>query len=340
MKTKLLIVGIFVFVSFSACSPRAGQEVNVYSGRHYQSDEVLFAEFTEETGIRVNLIKADSDQLITRMELEGADSPADLLITVDAGRLILAGDKGLLQPFESDFVEAVVPGALRDANKTWTGLTKRARVLVYHKERVNPAELSSYEDLSLPQWKGRILFRSAQNQYNQTLMASMVAAHGSQEAERWARAIVANMARPPQGNDRDQVKAIAAGAGDVAIVNTYYMGLLLHSTDEAERKVADQVGIFFPNQADRGTHINISGVGLAVHAPNKKNAVRLIEFLLSDHAQQFLAESTYEYPVSSRVGWPQLLTQWGSFKADTIQLSNLKGHLQEAMFVFNRAGWQ
>lgn len=331
----LFIAGILL----AACAPTR-EEVNVFSGRHYEIDELLFKEFTEETGIRVNVIKADADQLISRLELEGAASPADLLFTVDAGRLVLADQKGLLQGFESALVEELVPAPWRDSEGKWTGLTTRARVLVYHKDRVNPADLSTYEALADPRWKGQILVRTSQNQYNQTLMASMVAAMGAAKAEEWARSLVANFARTPQGNDRDQVKAVAAGAGSIAIVNTYYMGLLHNSQIEEERNLVQNLGIFFPNQADRGTHINISGVGLTAHAPNRENAIKLIEFLLSDHAQMQLANSNFEYPVSTRVPWPDLVQQWGDFKADTLRLSDLRNYLQESMFIFDRTGWQ
>ncbi|HSV88816.1 MAG TPA: Fe(3+) ABC transporter substrate-binding protein, partial [Bacteroidales bacterium] len=313
---------------------------NVYSGRHYEIDELLFNEFSEKTGIKVNLIQADADQLIRRLELEGAASPADLLFTVDAGRLVMADQKALLQSFESALVEEVVPEHYRDAGGKWTGLTTRARILVYHKSRVNPADLSTYEALADPKWNGQILVRTSQNQYNQTLMASMVAALGSEKAEEWARGLVANFAREPQGNDRDQIKALAAGTGSIAIVNTYYLGLLHKSELEEERAVVQNLGIFFPNQNDRGTHINISGVGLTANAPNRENAIKLIEFLLSDHAQQKLANSNYEYPVSTRVPWPDLVQQWGEFKADTLRLSDLRNYLQESMFIFDRTGWR
>ena len=329
---------LFTAMTLTSCGGQP-DHVNVYSGRHYQSDEALFRQFTEQTGIRVNLIKADTDQLINRIRLEGASSPADLLITADAGRLVSAASAGLLQPVVSDLVQETVPAAFRDPQGYWTGLTKRARVIVYHRDRVDPAELTTYEALATPAWQGRVLVRSSQNHYNQTLMASVVAALGPEQAEEWARGLVANMARSPQGNDRDQVKAMASGLGDVAIVNTYYMGLLLNSANAEEREVAAQAGIFFPNQDDRGTHVNISGIGIATHAPNKDHARRLIEFLLSDEAQGVLSSENFEYPVSNRVEWPELLQSWGTFREDTIPLSKLEPWLSEAMFIFNRAGW-
>lgn len=335
---KLLLLVLTGALILASCSTTT-QEVNVYSGRHYQADEDLFNEFTQQTGIRVNLVKADTDQLINRLQMEGDNSPADLLITADAGRLVSAAATGLLQPMESNLVEDLVPSMFRDRNGYWTGLTKRARVIVYDKQRVDPSELSTYEDLADPRWNGRILVRSSQNHYNQTLMASIVAALGSEKAQQWAEAVVANMARSPQGNDRDQVKAIASGIGDLAIVNTYYMGLLLNSTNDEERKVAQGAGIFFPNQDDRGTHVNISGIGVTAASRNKQHAVQLIEFLLSDNSQEVLSRENYEYPVSRTVEWPELLQQWGNFKQDTIPLDLLEPHLQEAMFIFNRAGW-
>lgn len=340
MYRKLYILSLAVLISGVLFSCSSDQEViNVYSGRHYQSDEDLFREFTRQTGIKVNLIKADTDQLIKRLELEGSNSPADLFITADAGRLTQSMELGLLQPFDSEFITSTVPVHLRDRNNYWTGFSQRARVIVYHKERVNPQELSTYEDLADSRWKGRILVRSSHNHYNQTLMASIVAHLGPDEAARWARALVDNMAQRPSGNDRDQVKAIAAGIGDIAIVNTYYMGLLLHSPNAEERNIAQQMGIFFPNQNDRGTHVNISGIALTANAPNKAHAERLMEFLLSEPAQQVLANENFEYPVNPGVIWPEQLQSWGTFQPDTLPLDQLGGHLKQAMVIFNIAGW-
>lgn len=342
-KSIISLIGYFgvfiIFLFFSGCTPHA-EHVNVYSGRHYQADEELFRQFTAETGIRVNLIKADTDQLINRMELEGSSSPADVLITADAGRLVIAKEKGLLQPISDETLLQVVPSWLRDADNYWTGLTKRARVIVYNKDRVDPSELSTYEDLATPSWRDRILVRSSQNHYNQTLMASIVAALGADAAEAWAQGVVNNMARRPQGNDRDQVKASASGLGDASIVNTYYMGLLLNSTNAEERQVARQHGIFFPNQGDRGTHINISGIGIASSSQNKELAELLIGYLLSEPVQRQLSEQNYEYPVSTETEWPKLLQSWGRFKEDTTSLAYIHAQLQEAMFIFNRVGWE
>jgi iron(III) transport system substrate-binding protein len=330
---------IFLLIGLTGCQSES-EEVNVYSGRHYRTDEDLFNKFTDQTGIRVNLVKADTDQLINRLKLEGANTRADLLITADAGRMMAAMNDELLQAVTSEKILDKIPAYLRDPDALWVGFTRRARVIVYHRDRVDPEELTTYEDLTLPQWKGRVLVRSSQNHYNQTLMASIIAANGLEKSAQWAEGLVANMAQPPRGNDRDQVKSIAAGTGDIAIVNTYYMGLLLNSPNAEERAVAQQMGIFFPNQDDRGTHINISGIGITAASQNKKNAEKLIEFMLSYDSQLTLASETHEYPVNPEVPWPALLQEWGPFKEDTVPLSQLGQHLQEAMLIFNRAGWE
>lgn len=328
----------FLGLFFFGCS-QDDNVVNVYSGRHYQVDEDLFRQFTEKTGIRVNLVKADTDQLLNRLEMEGANSPANLLITADAGRLVTAAATGLLQPMGSEYIQEVLPVSMRDPENRWVAMTKRARVIVYHKDRVNPEDLSTYEALSEPQWKGRVLVRSSQNHYNQTLMASVIAALGPDQAADWAGRLVENMARRPRGNDRDQVKAIVAGEGDVAIVNTYYMGLLKYSVNSEERMVAQQTRIFFPNQEDRGTHVNYSGIGLTKASSNPENATRLVEFMLSPEAQQMLSQVNYEYPVHKEVPWPDLLQSWGTFRTDERPVYQLEPYLRDAMFVFNRAGW-
>jgi iron(III) transport system substrate-binding protein len=338
---------IFIFLSVtvltllmgSACQNNA-EIVNVYSGRHYRADEEIFKRFTRETGIEVNLVKANSDQLINRLEMEGELSPADLLITSDAGRMIHAQNKGLLQPMQSQTVENIVPSHLRDKDGHWTGFTQRARIVVYHRDRVDPEELSTYENLAHPKWEGRLLVRSSQSHYNQTLMASMVAALGEEEASAWAAKLVQNMARQPTGNDRDQVKAIAAGLGDIAIINTYYMGLLLNSANQEERDIAREMGLFFPNQQDRGTHVNISGIGVTAHAPHYSNAVRLIEFMLTEGSQSTFTAFNYEYPVHPDVEWPELLQTWGTFKSDTLPLFQLGESLNKGLIIFNKAGWE
>jgi iron(III) transport system substrate-binding protein len=263
-----------------------------------------------------------------------------VLITVDAGRLHRAKEKGLLQGIESPVLSANVPAHLRDREGEWWGLTKRARVLVYAKARVRPEEIATYESLAAPRWRGKILVRSSENVYNQSLLAALIAEGGEAAALSWARAIVGNLARAPSGGDRDQVKAVAAGAGDVAISNTYYVAQLATSADAEERRVYEQVGVVFPNQADRGTHINVSGAGVTRHAPNRANAVRLLEYLVSDDAQRLYAEGNQEYPVKPGVSVSATLRSWGEFREDTLSLWRLGELNGRAVMLFDQAGWK
>jgi iron(III) transport system substrate-binding protein len=314
--------------------------VNIYSHRHYEADEQLFRRFTEETGIRVNVVTASADELITRLENEGANSPADLLITVDAGRLHRAKEKGLLQPVRSAYLEENIPAALRDPEGYWYGLTMRARVLVYDTSRVRAAELSSYEDLADPRWRGRVLVRSSGNVYNQSLLASLLASVGEEAAGAWAAGVVANMARQPSGSDTDQAKAVAAGVGDVAIVNSYYVARLKSSADPEERRIGERLAVVFPNQAGRGAHIKVSGAGVTSSSKNRENAVRLVEFLASEAAQRVFSETIFEYPVNPRVEPAALLREWGEFRADTLNLARLGELNAPAVKLFDRVGWR
>lgn len=336
---QLVYIGILSLAIFS-CSSNEQDVVNIYTHRHYAADQELFARFTELTGIKVNVVNASADELIQKLELEGANSPADILITVDAGRLHRAEEKGLFQPFESEIIERNIPEKFRDPENYWTGLTYRARIIAYSKDRVNPQDLSTYEDLASDKWKGKILTRSSENIYNQSLLASVIAANGAEAAEQWAAAVLANMARDPKGSDRDQVKAVAAGEGDIAIVNTYYIGLMLNDENPEENKAAEQIAIFFPNQEDRGTHINISGVGITKHAPNKENAIKLIEYLTEEEAQSTLASLNFEFPINDRVKKVPLHEAWGEFEADDINLSILGENNNEAVEIFDRVGWK
>lgn len=316
--------------------------VNVYSHRHYDSDQQLFDTFTRDTGIRVNVVTASADELITRLEAEGASSPADILVTVDAGRLHRAKERGLLQPVSSAELESAVPANLRDPEGTWFGMTTRARVVVYATDRVNPAELSTYADLADPKWRGRIITRSSDNVYNQSLMAAVIAHAGEEGAEAWARGLVANFARPPQGADRDQIRDVAAGVADLAIVNTYYLGLLTNSDAAADREAASKVAVFFPDQGEGqwGTHVNVSGAGVTANAPNRDNAIRLLEFLVSEAAQRIYAGDNYEYPVRPGVEPAPTLTAWGTFRADDLNLARLGELNTAAVRAMDRAGWR
>ncbi|WP_452222480.1 Fe(3+) ABC transporter substrate-binding protein [Lacinutrix salivirga] len=314
--------------------------VNVYTHRHYPADQKLFADFETQTGIKVNVVNAKADELIQKIYEEGEQSPADVLITVDAGRLVRAKNRGLLQTIESNSLNKIVPQHLKDEDNQWFALTKRARVIAYAKDRIQPEQLSTYEDLASNTWKNKLLVRSSDNIYNQSLMASIIANNGEEAAKEWAKNVVANMSRSPQGNDRDQVKAVVAGEGDLAIVNTYYIGKLLNSKDPEEVKAGQGVGIFFPNQNDRGTHINVSGAGVVKYAPNKANAVKFIEFLVSKDAQEVFAKANYEYPVNEEVQPSELLQSWGDFKADNLNLSTLGNNNKKAVLLFDEAGWK
>jgi iron(III) transport system substrate-binding protein len=314
--------------------------VNVYSHRHYDVDRELFARFTEATGIRVNVVTGSADELITRLQTEGASSPADVLITVDAGRLHRARARGLLQAVQSPALDASVPARYRDPDGYWFGLTTRARVLVYARERVRAEEVPTYESLAAPRWRGRLLVRSSENVYNQSLLASLIAESGEAAALEWAQGVSRNLARSPSGGDTDQLKAVAAGAGDVAISNTYYLAKLATSEDAEERRVYEQLAVVFPNQGGRGTHVNVSGAGVTRHAPNREAAVRLIEFLADDESQRLYAEGNQEYPVKPGIAMSRVLQGWGEFEADTLPLARLGELNARAVMLFDRAGWR
>ena len=300
----------------------------------------MFKKFTDQTGIEINVVKGSADQLIQRLISEGENSPADILLTVDAGRLHRAKEAGVLQSIRSRTLYRNIPAALRDPDNQWFGLTVRARVIVYSKDRVNPSDLSTYEDLAGPQWKGRIAVRSSSNIYNQSLMASLIEANGKRKALSWAKSVRKNMARAPRGSDRDQARAVAAGIADVAIMNTYYIGKLASSKDSKDHEVVKKVAIFFPNQKGRGTHINVSGAGVTKSAKNKENAIKFIEYLSSAEAQEIFGSVNFEYPVKIDNNKSELLNSWGSFNFDNMNLSILGMRNSEAVKLFDKAGWE
>lgn len=314
--------------------------VNIYTDRHYDTDQALYDVFTAETGIKVNVVKANSDELLERLKIEGENTEADLIITSDVGRLYRAQTEDLLKQFDSEVVFANVPESLRSNENFWTALTMRARVITYVKGKTDPASLSTYEDLIKPEWAGKVVVRSSGNIYNQSLMASFIELNGVEASKDWAVGIVKNMARAPEGNDRDQMKAIVGGVGEVAIVNTYYIGKLLSSSDEYEVEVGKQIGVFFPNQETTGTHVNISGAGLTKSGKNSAEAIKLIEFLTSETAQSDYANANFEYPVNPNVQPSDLLKSWGEFKAQEIDLAKLGEYNSEAVKLMNEAGWK
>ena len=319
----------------------AAQEVlNVYSHRHYEVDQRINRLFTEQTGIEVRVVNAEADPLIERLKAEGANSPADVLITVDAGRMQRARDEDLLQTVSSPQFDEATPAALRDPDGYWIPFTVRARVIMVAADRVKPGEIKDYEDLAKPEWRGRVLVRSSSSSYNQSLMASLVSALGEDKAAAWARGVAGNMARPPQGGDRDQIKACAAGLADVCISNTYYLGLLLESPDPAERRAAERMTVVFPNQKNRGTHVNVSAAGIVKHAKNPENARRYLEFLVSPEVQKLLAEGSHEYPVSMDISLNPVHAKWGEFKIDTTTFSKMGADQAKAVRLFDAAGWK
>lgn len=323
-----------------ASSLYASSEINVYSHRHYDTDKKLFKMFEKKTGIKVNVVKAKAKALIKRMETEGAKSPADVLITTDAAGLYLAKSKNLLQAINSNYLTTNIPENLRDKDNKWFGLTKRARVIAYRIGSGMENKLTTYEDLADPKFKGQIMVRSSNNVYNQSLLAAVIAHHGEEYALKWAKGIVANMAKSPKGNDRYQVKAIANEIGSVAIVNTYYIGKMIDNKDASQRESVRKVKIFFPTFKNGGTHINVSGAGVAKHAPNKDNAVKFIEFMASPEAQELFAKGNYEYPVLKDVKTSEVVSSWGQFKDDTISINTLGENNKAAVKIFDKARWK
>ncbi|MEM1176066.1 MAG: Fe(3+) ABC transporter substrate-binding protein [Pseudomonadota bacterium] len=322
-----------------AAAPSAGV-VNVYSSRHYDTDIALYEDFTASTGIDVNRIEAGADELIARITTEGEFSPADLLITVDAGRLWRAEQAGIFSPVESDVLDERIPANLRHPDGLWFGLSTRARVIIYNREAGKPDKLNDYQDLADPSLAGKVCIRSSGNIYNISLMASLVSRFGSDAAEAWARGVVANFAREPQSNDTGQIRAVASGECGIAVVNSYYIARLAASENADDQAIVDSIGILFPNQDSTGTHVNISGAGVVTTAPNRDNAIRFLEYLTSEAAQQYFADGNHEYPAVAGMPGSEALQSLGSFTADTLNAAELGVHQAEAVKVYDRAGWQ
>jgi len=338
---KLLVTSI---LSLSFALPNiasADAEVNLYSARKEKLIKPLLDKFTSETGIKVNFVTAKADALLKRLEVEGDNSPADVFITTDAGRLHRAQQANVLQSVKSDVLNKAIPENLRDPEGFWYGLSQRARPIFYVKSKVKAEELSTYEALADEKWKKRICIRSSNNIYNQSLVASMLGQKKTEEVEAWATKFVANFAKPPKGGDRDQIKAAAAGQCDIAIANTYYYGAMLNNKkDPKQQAAANAVAIFWPNQEGRGAHVNISGVAMTKAAKNEENALKLMEFLVNKESQKWYAEANHEYPVVADVEWSETLKSWGKFKADTLNLSKLGEFNSEAVKLMDRARWK
>ncbi len=315
-------------------------ELNVYSARKEHLIKPLLDRFSEANNIKINLVTAKGDALLARLKAEGVNSPADVFLTVDAGRLHRAQLAGAFQPIKSDLLQQSIPAHLRSDKDEWFGLSTRVRVIVYAKDRVDADRLSTYESLSSAEWKGRICVRSSGNIYNQSLVASMLATQGLSHTEQWLNGFTKNFARQPSGGDRDQIKAVAAGQCDIAVVNSYYLAGMLTSSDDSERDAADKVALHWPNQNDRGSHINISGAGVTRSSKNSELATRLLEFLCAADSQHWYAQINNEYPVLAKAEIHEVLRKWGEFKADQLNVTKLGIYNSDAILAMDRAGWK
>ncbi|MEP4034926.1 extracellular solute-binding protein [Pseudophaeobacter sp.] len=322
-----------------ATSAAAEGELNLYSSRHYDTDERLYSDFEEATGITINRIEGKADELIARMVAEGANSPADILLTVDTSRLARAKDAGILQSVDSDVLEAKVPGYIQDSDNQWFGFSQRARIIFFDKNDVaNPPR--TYLDLADPAYKGLVCIRSSTNTYNQTLLASIVTHHGSEVAADWAKGVVANMARAPQGGDTDQMRGIVSGECEIAVGNSYYFARSIRKNVKGLSDDRDMIGWVFPSQDAEGAHMNLSGGGVAAHAPNRDNAVKFLEYLASDQAQQYFSSGNDEYPGVPGVALAPSIAALGHFKPDDVSLADVAKNIPEAQKIFNETGWE
>ena len=338
---KIFLSTLFFTFIISGCFPV--NEVNVYTSRHYDVDDILYAEFTKKTGIKVNIISGSGGALMERLKAEGRNSPGDVFFTVDAGNLSNFQQGGFLQPIESEFIKNTVPTELRGPNDEWVAIAKRARVIFFNPESVSDDEIKniSYEDLGSEIWNGRVVVRSSSNMYNQSLVASLISNLGIEKTEVWATKLVSNFARTPQGNDRSQLMAVANGLADVAIANTYYIGIMLAGKGgEEQLKAARKLKIAFPNQDNRGAHVNISGGGILKHSPNKDNAEKFLEFLLTKEAQEHIVNNSFEYPVIDTISPHAIIEGFGDFKMDNTSVADFGKYNPEAVKLMDRAGWK
>lgn len=314
-------------------------ELNIYSSRHYDTDERLYTDFEDAYDVVINRIEGNADELITRMQAEGRNSPADLLITVDTSRLARAAEQGLLRPVESTVLEERIPANLQDADNMWFGFSQRARIIFYDKETVETPP-QTYADLADPAYAGMVCIRSSNNTYNQTLLASIIANQGEEAARAWAAGIVANMARPPQGGDTDQLRGLVSGECAIAVSNTYYFSRAIRTEVDGVSEALDRIGWVWPDQDGSGAHVNISGAGIAVNAPNADNALLFLEYLASDQAQIYFSEGNDEYPAVPGVPLAESVAALGDFEADDVDLSAVARQLGTAQAIFNEVGWE
>lgn len=338
---KKIITTILLLLVISGCAPV--NEVNIYTSRHYDVDDILYAEFTKKTGIKVNIISGSGGALMERLKAEGVNSPGDVFFTVDAGNLANFQKEGFLQSITSENIKNIVPIELRGKNDEWVAIAKRARVIFYNPESVSNEEIANinYEDLAKPRWKNRVVVRSSSNMYNQSLVASLISNLGEENTESWAKGLVDNFARKPQGNDRAQLMAVANGQADIAIANTYYLGIMLSGKGGTEQQVAAaKLRIAFPNQTNRGAHVNISGGGILKHSPNKENAEKFLEFLLTEEAQSHIVNNTFEYPILETVEPHELIAGFGTFNMDKTSVADFGEYNPAAVKLMDRAGWK
>lgn len=315
------------------------KELNIYSSRHYDTDERLYSDFTDATGIKINRIEGNADELIARMRAEGANSPADVLITVDTSRLERAKDTGVLQSIDSDVLEKKIPSNLQDADNQWFGFSQRARIIFYDKADVQDPPMD-YLSLADPKYKGMVCHRSSSNVYGQTLLAALIENHGTEAATEWAEGMVANFARDPEGGDTDQLRALISGECDISVANTYYFARALRKDVDGVTSEIDSIGWIFPAQDAEGAHMNLSGAGVAANAPNKENAIAFLEYLASDQAQEYFSAGNDEFPAVPGAELSESVAKLGDFKADDVDLSKVAKNVPEAQKIFNTVGWK
>lgn len=319
------------------------KEINLYSSRHYNTDMKLYTDFEKQTGIKVNLIEGKGEELLQRIKSEGRNSPADIFLTADVGNLWKAQQQGVFTPVKSSILTQRIPANLRDTVKNeWFGFSSRVRVIIYNKGKVNPSQLSTYEDLANPKWRGKLIMRTSTNIYNQALTSWLLGTTGSAKTEQWAKGVVANFARSPQGGDRDQIEAVAAGIGDLTAANTYYLGDYATSTDPKKREIFNKVGVFYPNQGkgQSGAFTNISGGGVLKYAPNRAGAIKFLEYLTSPAAQNYFARGNFEFPVVKGAQVDPLLKSFGAFRSATTSLTSVGPNLANAVKIMDRSGWK
>ena len=338
--TRTLAALLGTAIAASTFTAAQAQELNLYSSRHYDTDERLYSDFTELTGITINRIEGNADELIARMQAEGENSPADVFLTVDTVRLARATEMGLLQPVESELLETRIPAYLQDDGNHWFAFSQRARIIFYNRETVaNPPQ--TYQDLASADYAGQVCIRSSTNVYTQNITAALIAHLGVEAVEDWATAVVGNFARSPQGGDTDQLRGIASGECDIAMSNTYYYSRIIREGDsQITPEQLANIGWVFPNQNDIGAHMNVSGGGVATHAPNRDNAVLFLEYLASDQAQQYFSAGNDEYPAVPGVGLSPSVAALGIFRPDVIDLSDIAANVGMAVEVLNTAGWE